>query len=128
MLSRHKLKPSYHQNLITQFYTAINKRHSLEEAERFMEHLLTPVETDTFAKRLEIFKELRKGSTYSEIGDKVKVTGATTAKMNNILRKADGKFLSFLDRLADQDLIMEKRKKESKYAKGSKQVYKKRIN
>lgn len=93
-----------------------------------MEHLLTPVETDTFAKRLEIFKELRKGSTYSEIGDKVKVTGATTAKMNNILRKADGKFLSFLDRLADQDLIMEKRKKESKYAKGSKQVYKKRIN
>ena len=127
MLSKSRLKPFYRERLINKFLSAVNKNRDISATRNFLGHLLTPVEIDTFAKRLEIFKELRRNSTYFGISDKVKVTGATITKMNNIILKADEKFLRFLDELVEEDSREEHLEQESKYSKGSKQLYKRRI-
>ena len=127
MLSKSLLKPFYHERLTNKFLSAVNKNRDITATRNFLRHLLTPVEIDTFAKRLEIFKELRRNSTYFGISDKVKVTGATITKMNNIILKADEKFLRFLDELVEEDSREEHLEQESKYSKGSKQLYKRRV-
>ena len=127
MLSRNKLKPIYREQILNRFLQAVTKNRNIAETNNLVRHLLTPVEIDTFAKRLEIFKELRRNSTYFGISDKVKVTGATITKMNNIILKADEKFLRFLDELVEEDSREEHLEQESKYSKGSKQLYKRRI-
>ncbi len=125
-LSKHRLRPAVRKMLINKFFKATHKHRSTEGLENYLQHLLTPVEIETFAKRLEIFKLRRERLTYGEIWERVKVTGATINKMNNVLLKGNDKFVVFIDKLIEEDKREEAREKESKYFKSSKQIYRQR--
>ena len=126
-LSNFPLKPATTDKFTNDLFRTVYNNRSSKEVEIFLNHLLTPVEIETFAKRLQIFKALRSGTTYLEIGDEIKVTGATISKMNNILRKAGDNFLKFLDYLIEKDNAIKQREKEEGFTKGSKQLYKQRL-
>ncbi len=127
-LSKHRLTPAIKERLANKFFESVHQRRTIEDTKIFLSHLLTPIEIETFAKRLEIFKLRRKGLTYGEIWERIKVTGATINKMTNLLLKANGKFVGFIDKLIEEDRSEEKADKESKYFKGSKQLYRRRVN
>lgn len=126
-LSRFKLRPQIKGKYIGRLSKGFFKQKPLEKLEIFLSHLLTDTEIETFAKRLEIIKQLRKGSTYWSIKDDVKVTNATITKMHNILMRADEEFLRSLGTLIKEDNLEEELEKRSKYSKGSKQVYARRV-
>lgn len=126
-LSNYKLKPQVREKLIENFVIAILKNRSHDRLLNFLKHLLTTTEFDTFAKRLEIVKELRRGLGYLDIKDNVKVTNATITKMGNILKQADDAFLKPLDDMIKEEEQEKELERRSKYSKGSKQVYARRI-
>src|SRR3989344_6050179 len=114
-LSRYKLKPQIRSKFIERLFEGFFKQKPLEKLEVLLNHLLTDTEIETFAKRLEIIKQLRRGSTYWEIKDSVRVTNATITKMHNILMRADKDFLRSLDKLIDEDGLEEEKERRSKY-------------
>lgn len=126
-LSSYKLQPKLTEKYLNEFYEALYQATEKDSLVDFVDHLFTPTEIEAFAKRIAILKRLRKGLPYWEIKDEVKVTNATITRMANILQKASEHFIRLLDDLLEQDELYEKRKKESKYTKGSKKLYAKRL-
>jgi Trp operon repressor len=126
-LSRFKLNNNVYQKFVADFFDATYNQDSPANLQTFLKHLLTPTEIETFAKRLAILKRLRKKLSYWEINDEVKVTGATITKMSNILQRAESQFLKILDRSVERDKTAERKRKESKFVKGSKQLFSRRL-
>jgi len=126
-LSRYKLSPAVKENHIKDFYRSFFDQDSQSDLENFSNHLFTPTEIETFAKRIAILKRLKKGLSYWEIKDEVKVTNATITKMANILQRAAGKFIETLDKLIEDEENQKRKHREARYIKGSKQLYAKKI-
>ncbi len=126
-LSSYNLQPKLKEKYLNEFYEALSEAAEKDSLLDFGNHLFTPTETEALAKRIAILKRLRKQLLYSEIKDEVKVTNATITRMANILQKASNHFTQLLDGLLEQDELYEKHKKESKYTKGSRKLYAKRL-
>lgn len=97
-VSRRYLKPEIQEDLIKEFWFALGKLNS-SEIELFLSNILSPTETIVLAKRIEILKKLRIKTKYSDIGDIIKVTDATVAKMSEKMQKAGTSFIKIIDRL-----------------------------
>jgi len=127
-LSKYKLKPNVRLELVEKFSKALSRQKTTRELENLLDHLLTPTEIDTFAKRLEIIKKLKSKNPYWSIRDEVKVTNATITKMSNILLKANDVFVRSIDALLKEDETEKENERKSRYRKGSKQVYARRFD
>lgn len=79
---------------------AILKIKTRQEALNFLRDLLTPVELEEFAKRIEIAKFLYdKKMSYQEIADKLSVSTTTVTRVAQWLRRGCGGYESVLQRL-----------------------------
>lgn len=58
------------------------------DAEEFLKDFLTPSEADTFAKRLAVAYWLKKGRSYGNIKENLKVSSATIATVQGMLAKS----------------------------------------
>ncbi|MFW6109814.1 MAG: Trp family transcriptional regulator [Patescibacteria group bacterium] len=92
---------------IDRFYTAITSLKKRDNIVQFLNALLTPTEKERLAKRLEILKKLRRGSSYKEIRNSLSVTDNTIAEMSNILKEMTKKETKVLDKLIREDLLSE---------------------
>lgn len=126
-LSRYELHPLLYAELQNKLYRALFDQDNFEDLENLAQHIFTPTELEALGKRLEILKLLRRDLSYMEIREKVKVTNATINKMANILKKADQEFIKSLDSSLKADDEESKRQQQSKYIKGSKRLFPKKL-
>jgi TrpR-related protein YerC/YecD len=66
---------------------AIADLRNLDEAKEFLEHFLTESERETLAKRLAIAYWLKKGRSYANIKENLKVSSATISSVQDISSK-----------------------------------------
>lgn len=97
-VSKRLLSKQIKYDLINEFWFVLG-RLNRNEIELFLKDILSPTEIIVLSKRIEILKQLRRKTKYSDIGDVIKVTDATVAKMSEKLQKANESFIKILDYL-----------------------------
>lgn len=114
-ISHNAMKPYIKKDIIKEFWYTVGELNT-SQLLTFLQEIFTPTEIMMLAKRLAIIRSLRKGIDYSSIRLTFKVTDTTIAKMNNILKMANGNFIKILDHLVKEEnkrweLFKEKRMK-----------------
>ncbi len=84
-ISRKPLSADELNEIENQFWTAVAKLKSLNEASLFFRDLLTHTERKMLAKRLQIARMLLEKESYTSIRKKLHVTDITISKINNWL-------------------------------------------
>lgn len=79
--SHRQLNPSLKRQIIKVYTQTIVDLKDLEEAQEFLEDLFTSTELEMFSKRLAIAYWLKKGRSYSNIKQNLKVSSATIAEV-----------------------------------------------
>ena len=81
--SSRQLNPSLKNQITKTFAQAIADISSFEEAESFLNDFFVESERETFAKRLAISYWLKKGKSYVNIRNDLKVSSATIAEVSS---------------------------------------------
>src|SRR3990167_6661451 len=81
------LNPSLKRELLRSFEQVVADLKDLQESQLFLGDFFTESELDAFAKRLAIAYWLKKGRSYNNIKDNLKVSSATVAVVANIVEK-----------------------------------------
>jgi len=81
--SNKKLNPSLKRQIVKTLGQALADFKDLKEVETFMDHFFTDSEIETFAKRLAVAYWLKKGRSYSNIKENLKVSSATIAEISS---------------------------------------------
>lgn len=85
--SSFKLSPSLKTQLEKTFYQTISDLKGEREVETFLKDLFNESELETFVKRLAVAYWLKKGRSYSNIKQNLKVSSATIASVHEDLKK-----------------------------------------
>jgi len=85
--STQKLNPSFKSQLIKTFAQTLTDLEKTQEAEIFLKDFFNDAELETFAKRLAIAYWLKKGRSYSNITQNLKVSSATIATIQEFMEK-----------------------------------------
>jgi uncharacterized protein YerC len=85
--STQKLNPSFKSQLIKTFAQTLIDMEKAEEAETFLKDFFNDAELETFAKRLAIAYWLKKGRSYTNIMQNLKVSSATIASVQEFTEK-----------------------------------------
>jgi TrpR-related protein YerC/YecD len=83
-----QLNPSLKKEIERSFYQTIADLRDIAEAEKFLSDFLTETEMESFSKRLAVAYWLKKGRSYNNIKDNLKVSTATIASVQNMMEKA----------------------------------------
>lgn len=83
--SDRKLNPSLKRQIVKTFAQTLVDFKNLSEGEIFLNNFFTKAEVETFAKRLAIAYWLKKGRSYSNIKENLKVSSATIADVSSLL-------------------------------------------
>ena len=83
--SDRKVNQSLNKQIIKTFAQTVADLNNQEEALLFLKDFLTPAELETFAKRLAIAYWLRKGRSYCNIENNIKVSSATIAEVSSMM-------------------------------------------
>lgn len=86
-VSEQKLNPSLKNQVIKTFAQTLVDMTKLSEAETFLKDFFNEGELETFAKRLAVAYWLKKGRSYTNIKDNLKVSSATIATIEKQMRK-----------------------------------------
>ncbi|KKU22572.1 MAG: TrpR-related protein YerC/YecD [Candidatus Woesebacteria bacterium GW2011_GWC2_47_16] len=86
-VSEEKLHPSLKNQIIKTLAQTLVDLKDLEEAETFLKSFFNESELETFAKRLSIAYWLKKGRSYTNIKQNLKVSSATIASTQSLLNK-----------------------------------------
>lgn len=84
-ISDRKLNPSLKRQIFKTLAQTLADFKDLKEAEIFLNNFFTEAENETFAKRLAIAYWLKKGRSYSNIRENLKVSSATIAEISSLL-------------------------------------------
>lgn len=84
-VSDKKVNPSLRKQVSEMFIQTISDLRNIVEAHKFLSDFLTDAETDILSKRLAIAYWLKKGRSYTNIKDNLKVSSATIAYVQSIL-------------------------------------------
>ena len=87
-VSEEKLHPSLQNQIIKTLAQTLVDLKDLEEAETFLRSFFNENELETFAKRLSIAYWLKKGRSYTNIKQNLKVSSATIASTQSFSNKA----------------------------------------
>lgn len=85
--SQQKLNPSLKRQISKTLAQTIADLKTFEESEKFLNDFLTPSEYDTFSKRLAVSYWLKKGRSYTNIRRNLKVSTATIASVQAMMKK-----------------------------------------
>jgi uncharacterized protein YerC len=85
--STQKLNPSFKSQLIKTFAQTLLDLEKPEEAETFLKDFFNEAELETFAKRLAVAYWLKKGRSYGNIKQNLKVSSATVAAAQELMGK-----------------------------------------
>ena len=86
-ISAKKLNTSLEKQLSDMFVQAIADLRDVNETKIFLKDFFNSMEYETFVKRLAIAYWLKKGRSYNNIKDNLKVSSATVAVVQNIIDK-----------------------------------------
>jgi len=86
-ISLKKLDPSLKNQLKKTFAQAICDLKDIDESDMFLKDFFKETEYEAFAKRMAIAYWLKKGRTYSNIKNNLKVSSATIASIEKDLNK-----------------------------------------
>ena len=79
--------PQLHEEILSLLPELIAGIHSPQEAREFVNSFLSEKEIEVFSKRLAIVFWLKKGKSYKEIKDGIKVSSATVASVQDIINR-----------------------------------------
>jgi TrpR-related protein YerC/YecD len=82
-----KLNPSLQREIVRTFVQTIADLKDVEETEIFFKDFFTDSEYESFARRLAIAYWLKKGRSYNNIKENLKVSSATVASVQSDLNK-----------------------------------------
>ena len=85
--STQKLNPSFKSQLVKTFAQTLVDFEKLNDAETFIKDFFNDAELETFAKRLAITYWLKKGRSYTNIMQNLKVSSATIASAQELMEK-----------------------------------------
>ncbi len=86
-ISGQKLNPSLKNQVVKTFAQALVDMTKLTEVETFLKDFFNEAELETFAKRLAVSYWLKKGRSYTNIKDNLKVSSATIATIEKQMKK-----------------------------------------
>lgn len=86
-VSDKKMNPILKKQIVDSFFKALLDMKNEKEIKLFLEDLLTDAEVETYSKRLAIIYWLKKGRSYSNVKDNLKVSSATIASIQNLIDK-----------------------------------------
>lgn len=85
--SQNKLHPSLKNQITKTLGQVVVDLKDIDEAYTFLQDFFNESELETFAKRLSIAYWLKKGRSYTNIKQNLKVSSATIASVQNLLDK-----------------------------------------
>lgn len=85
--SDRKLNPSFKNQLVKTFAQTLVDLKDPKEINTFLEDFFNDSELETFTKRLAIAYWLKKGRSYSNIRENIKVSSATIASTEKLMKK-----------------------------------------
>ncbi|OGM18077.1 hypothetical protein A2685_03160 [Candidatus Woesebacteria bacterium RIFCSPHIGHO2_01_FULL_37_10] len=85
--SEKKLNPSLKSQILKTFAQAISDLKDASEADKFLHDFFTESEYEAYSKRIAIAYWLKKGRSYANIKDNLKVSSATIASVQEDLKK-----------------------------------------
>lgn len=86
-VSDRKLNPSLKRQIAKTLAQTLADFKDLKEVYTFLKDFLTGAEIETFAKRLAVAYWLKKGRSYSNIKENLKVSSATIAEVSSRMKK-----------------------------------------
>lgn len=86
-ISQDKLHPALKNQIVKTLAQTIVDLNDVEEAHIFLKDFFNESELETFAKRLSIAYWLKKGRSYTNIKQNLKVSSATIASVHSLLGK-----------------------------------------
>lgn len=86
-VSNKKLHASLYQELASSFAQLISDLKNADETKKFLEDFFNKNELETFIKRLSVSYWLKKGRSYQNIRENLKVSSATIASIQKITDK-----------------------------------------
>jgi TrpR-related protein YerC/YecD len=86
-ISEKKINPSLKKEIERVLSQAVADIRNLEEANQFLSDFLTSSESEAFARRLAIGYWLKKGRSYNNIKENLKVSSATIATVQEMLER-----------------------------------------
>ncbi len=84
-VSNRKLNPSLKRQIVSTFEQTLIDLKDNKELRTFLEDFLTESEREAFAKRLAVAYWLKKGRSYNNIKNNLKVSSATIATVQSML-------------------------------------------
>jgi uncharacterized protein YerC len=85
--SGQKLNQSLERQIIKTLAQTVADFHDPEEAANFIKDFFTQSELETFSKRLAVGYWLKKGRSYTNIKQNLKVSSATIAEVSNMMKR-----------------------------------------
>lgn len=85
--SDRKINSSLKRQIINLFAQLICDIKNIDDSKMFIEDFFTMAETETFAKRLAVAYWLKKGRSYTNIKQNIKVSSATIAEVSSMMSK-----------------------------------------
>ena len=96
--SKNKMHPILYKELNRMFVQLVRDIRTEEQAQGFVNDFFSEAEREIFTKRLAIFYWLKKGRSYSNIKQNIKISSATIASTQNQMNKPGvKKILSLLE-------------------------------
>ncbi len=83
-----KVNPSLKRQIVKVLSQTLADLKDVDEADSFMKDFLTNSEIEAFAKRLAVAYWLKKGRSYSNIKENLKVSSATVANIQSSMNSA----------------------------------------
>ena len=85
--SGQKINPSLKNQIIKSLAKVLVGFKNINDADKFLRDFFTESELETFSKRLAIAYWLKKGRSYTNIHDNLKVSSATVAAVQSMMEK-----------------------------------------
>jgi uncharacterized protein YerC len=98
-LSKEKLTDDVKRKIFNNFYQLIADLNNFNQSKRFLNSFLTDTERINLAKRLAIALYLEKGHSYEEIKKDLKVSSATIASVDKIIKKNQESFSVAIEKI-----------------------------
>lgn len=99
------------------FISAVEYSIKTDKISDFLIDFFSDNEIDAFIKRLEVFKRLNLGQSYSKLNQELSVSPITTSKVSKQLRDASDNFRELLSQLSESSPVKQVQKEAPKQSK-----------
>ncbi len=105
-VSRYPISKVIADRIFEIFLKSLVKIHTQEEADQFISDLLTPTEKIMLSKRLAIALLLQKNYDYRSIQKTIRVSTATIASVNMIIKYGSKGYVNLLNRILKEEKLI----------------------